>query len=177
LLTIAYAIIQSPDNFFSNFRLDQVNSEYFYPTLISYTERRIEREIYEQLRRETGLETIGRSDLGLASRASKIRVKEALEYGGYSQPKLSQHLQVWRCFQEFKQSVNYPVNKYQNQDFQEIAALYHQRHPEAAHINEKIVEESLNRLGAAIRRFLNDKYPYGSVQGYFMLNGKMIVLN
>jgi RNA polymerase sigma factor (sigma-70 family) len=160
LLTIAHAIIQSPDNFFSNFRTAQVKSEYFYPTLISYTERRIEREIYEQLRRKTGLQTIGRSDLGLASRASQIRVKEALEYGGYSQPKLSQYLQVWRCFQEFKQAVKYPVNEYQNQDFQEMADLYHQRHPEAAHINEKIIKEWLNRVGAAIRRFLNDQYPY-----------------
>lgn len=162
LLAIAYALLQSPDDFFSNFRFDQVNSEYFCPTLISYTDRKIERKIHERLRENTGLETIGRSNLGLTSRASQIRVERALKHGGYSQPLLSQYLQVWRCFQEFKQSVQYPVNQYHNEDFQKIAALYYQRHPQATNrnLNGEIIKEWLNVIGAAIRRLLDDQYPY-----------------
>ncbi len=127
LLDIASSLIENPDYFFRNFNFDQVKSEYFYPTLIKYTERKIKWKIYEIMRQKTGLETIGRSNLGLASRASKSKVQRALDYQGYAEALSAQYLQIWRSFDEFRESTKLPVNQYQNNEFQEIADLYYQR--------------------------------------------------
>ena len=165
LLNIAYGLIENPDYFFRNFNFDQVNSEYFYPTYIKYTEQKIKCGIYEKLRQQTGLETIGRSNLGLASRASKKKVQIALDYQGYDEAFFSQNLQIWACFQEFRKSTNnLPVNRYQNHEFQEIADLYYKRSYQSVsqNLDGEEIQKILNAIGAAIRRLLDDQYPYVS---------------
>ena len=164
LLNIAYSLIENPDYFFRNFNFDQVNSEYYYQTLIKYTERKIKWGIYERMRQETGLETIGRSNLGLASRASKSKVQRALNSQGYAEALLSQYLQIWRGFDEFRESTKLPVNQYQNNEFQEIADLYYQRSYQSVsqNLDGEEIQKILNAIGAAIRRLLDDQSPYVS---------------
>jgi hypothetical protein len=157
LLKIADDLIK-PNDFFKNFNLE-VNSQYYYPTLVKYTERKIKYGIYDLIREETGLETIGRSNLGLASRASKKKVQDALKYQGYTEVSLSKYLQIWCAFDEFRKSTKLPVNQYNNNQFQEIAARYRQRNSESVVDGEEI-KEILNAIGEAIRRLVDDKYAY-----------------
>ena len=166
-----------PNNFFRKFDESRVQLGYWYPTLISFTDRKIKNLLLPKIRRSTGNDMFGRSNLGLAARSSRRQVKEALEHSGYPETQIAQYLLAWQCFQEYRDSVNRAVNNFGSQDFNQIADLYNERgkrlYPEA---KGSELETWLDNIGEAIRRLLDLPHLSCTTRFYFDSNEEINVL-
>ncbi|WP_026735041.1 hypothetical protein [Fischerella sp. PCC 9605] len=162
LIQMGVEVAIHPGEFFEKFDTQRSQIEYWYPTLKSFSDTKIKHLLIPKLRDFTGLDTLGQTDLGLAARSSRKRVKEALYHSGYSPAELSQYLLVWQCFQEIRNSIHLGVNKFQPEHFQEIAKLYGEvqvtlKLPEIEKQNNQVEEIKiwLENIGKAIRQFLD----------------------
>ncbi|MFB2892342.1 hypothetical protein ACE1CI_05285 [Aerosakkonemataceae cyanobacterium BLCC-F50] len=166
LFSIGSELVSNPVNFFERFDERRFEVTYFYPTLKSFSERRIKNSLIPPLRRMSGLETLGRSNLGLVARSSRKQVTEALQSLGYNQTNLSQYLLIWQCFQEVRASLNLRVDRFETEQFQEIANRYSEIHQEnlRQNINAREVQDCLENIGIAIRRLLDP--PISSLDSY-----------
>ncbi|MFB2875823.1 hypothetical protein [Floridanema aerugineum] len=169
LFSIGSELVSNPVNFFERFDERRFEVTYFYPTLKSFSERRIKNSLIPPLRRMSGLETLGRSNLGLVARSSRKQVTEALQNSGYSQTNLSQYLLIWQCFQEVRASLNLRVDRFETEQFQEIANRYSEIHQEnlRQNINAREVQDCLENIGIAIRRLLDP--PINSLDSFTCL--------
>jgi DNA-directed RNA polymerase specialized sigma subunit len=150
-----------PVNFFENFDSQRSQIEYWYPTLKRFSDSKIQYIILNKFQEITG-GTLCRTNLGLAARSSRKRVKEALHHSGYKQAELSQYLLAWQCFQEVKTSFNCGVNNFKAEQFQKVAKRYGEFRDELAlpevqnqDINGEEIKTWLENIGTAIRQFLD----------------------
>ncbi|MBD2776594.1 hypothetical protein [Iningainema tapete] len=168
-----------PVNFFKKFDSQRSRIEYWYPTLKRYSDTKFKYILINKLQDETGLETLGQTNLGLAARSSRKRVKEALQHSGYSLAELTQYLLIWQCFQEVRNSIKLGVDKLKPEHFQEIAKLYSlqilslEQKPKLSADESKIW---LENIGKAIRQLLNP--PLDSLDTYYaQLNGDVSLID
>ena len=151
-----------PVIFFKNFDSQRSRIEHWYPTLKRFSDTKIKHIIIPKLRGLTGLDTLGQTNLGLAARSSRTRVKEALHHSGYTQAELSRYLLGWQCFQEVRNSMKLGVNKFNPEHFQEVAKRYCELQEELASpevrkqdITGEEIKIWLETIGKAIRQFLD----------------------
>jgi archaellum component FlaC len=152
LFMMASVAAINPANFFKNFDESRVQLRCWYPTLIRFTDIKLKHLLLPELRRVTGNNMFGQSNLGLAARSSKKRVGEALKHSGYTKAQIDQYLVAWQCFQEYKDAVNRGVSSFSSQDFQKIADRYNELNQDATSVSGSVIESWLDEIGEAIRR-------------------------
>ncbi|MBE9229335.1 hypothetical protein IQ264_28420 [Phormidium sp. LEGE 05292] len=170
LFLMGSELVCNPANFFERF--DERRSQlYWYPTLKRFADTRIKNLLMPNVRKITGLETLGRTNLGLVARSSRRQVKEALQRLGYQESQLDQYLLIWQCFQEVKTSLDLGVNNFELQHFERIVNRYSELQNEVSlpeipqlNMNGAEVKQYLSRLGMAIRQLLDP--PLDSLDSY-----------
>ena len=162
LVIMGAEVAINPVTFFDKFDSQRSSIEYWYPTLKRFSDAKIKHILLPKFRDLTGLETLGRSNLGLAARSTRKQVKEALHHSGYGQAELSQDLLVWQCFQEVRNSISLGANKFKLEHFQEIAKRYGELRKELPapefqnqDINGEEIKTCLENIGRAIRQYLD----------------------
>lgn len=170
LFSIGSELVSNPVNFFERFDQGCSQLTHWYPTLKKFSDTRIKYLLVPQLRTMSGLQTLGRSNLGLVARSSCTQVTQALQNLGYNQTNLSQYLLIWQCFQEVRTSLNLRVDRFETEQFQEIANRYSEIHEENSRqkINAREVQDCLENVGIAIRRLLDP--PISSLDSYTYLS-------
>lgn len=162
IVLIGSAVAIHPVNFLKNFNSHRSQLEHWYPTLKRFCDSKIKYILLPKLRELTGEVTLGQSNLGLAARSSRTRVKEALHHCGYGQAELYQYLLAWQCFQEVRNSVKLSVNNFKLEQFREVAQRYCKLQTEFAlpevrpqDITGEEIKTWLENIGQAIRQFLD----------------------
>lgn len=171
LFLIGSELVSNPVKFFERFDDSLSQLAYRYPTLKSFSDTQIRHLLFPHLRRISGLETLGRTNLGLVARSSRRQVTEALHSLGFNQTKLSQYLLIWQCFQEVKTSLSLRIDKFEKEQFQEIANRYSELHQELdlpenqrEQMNGEEIKNCLEKIGIAIRQLLDP--PISSLDTY-----------
>ncbi|AFZ21487.1 hypothetical protein Mic7113_5874 [Allocoleopsis franciscana PCC 7113] len=162
LVLIGAELANHPVNFFENFDSQRSQFEYWYPTLKRFVDAKIKYLIIPKFRELTGIDTLGRTPLGLAARSTRKQVKEALHYLGYTQAELSKYLLAWQCFQEIRHSIKLGVNQFKIEHFQNVAKRYCEFRDQLAlpeghnrDINGEEIKTWLENIGIAIRKLLD----------------------
>lgn len=183
LVLMGSEIGSHPVKFFENFDSQHSGIEYWYPTLKKFSDSKIKHLIIPKFRDITGLTTIGRTNLGLAARSSRTRVKEALQHSGYGEADLFQYLLVWQCFQEVRNSLNFGVTQFNLEQFQEVAKRYCELQEELVlhevqqiNINGEKIKIWLENIGRAIRQFLDPPIDSLDTPLYSQLNENISLL-
>jgi hypothetical protein len=152
----------NPRRFFDNFDSQRSRIEHWYPTLKRFSDTKIKHILIPKLIKHTGIVTLGQSNLGLAARASRTRVKEALQHSGYGEAELYQYLLGWQCFQEFRNSLKLGVHRFNPEHFQQIYKRYCELQAELplpevqkSDITGEEIKTWLENIGRAIRQFLD----------------------
>lgn len=162
IVLMGSAVTVHPVNFFKNFNSHHSQFEQWYPTLKTFSDRKIKYILLPKLRELTGEVTLGLSNLGLAARSSRTRVKEALDHYGYGQAELYQYLLAWQCFQEVRTSIKLSVNHFKSEHFQQISHRYGELQAELAlpegwqqNITGEEIKTWLENIGKSIRQLLD----------------------
>ncbi|HEY9300558.1 MAG TPA: hypothetical protein VIQ31_30180, partial [Phormidium sp.] len=167
-------LVNNPAKFFEKFDERRSKAIYWYPTLKRFADTKIKHLLMPKLRKITGLETLGRTNLGLVSRSSRRQVKEALQCLGYQEPLLAQYLLIWQCFQEVRNSLNLGVNRFELPQFEKIAYRYAELQLKLdwleipkLNMNAAEIKQCLENIGTAIRQLLDP--PLDSLDNYIHL--------
>ena len=162
LVLIGAEVTSHPLKFFENFDTQRSQFDYWYPTLKRFSDAKIKHTIIPKFRDLTGLDTLGRTHLGLAARSTRKQVKQALHHLGYQEAEVSRYLLAWQCFQEIRNSIKLGVNQFKPEHFQDIAKRYGEFQEQLAlpevykqYINENDIKTWLENIGRAIRRLLD----------------------
>ena len=162
IVLIGSEVAIHPVKFFENFNSQRSQFEHWYPTLKRFSDTKLKHIIIPKLRELTGLDTLGQTNLGLAARSSRTRVKQALHQFGYAPTKFSQYLLIWQCFQEIRNSLKLGINRFNPEHFQQIAKRYCELQPELAlpdiqnpDITGEEIKIGLENIGIAIRKLLD----------------------
>jgi DNA-directed RNA polymerase specialized sigma subunit len=158
LFQMGIEVVNDPAQFFINFDKRRFNHNYWYPTLKTFADSKIKHFLFPKIRELTGRITLGLTNLGLASRASRKQVSEALKQLKSSK-NISQYLLAWQCFQEVKKSIKLEIRKFQAEHFQLIATRYNQFQKQLAFsqftlINGATIRDWLEEIGGSIRQLL-----------------------
>jgi hypothetical protein len=183
LFQSAFEIALFPIAFFQNFESEKTQEVFWYFSLKGYTRRKMEGLLRDKVRSIEGLQTYGRTDLGLAARSSEKRVTSALRALGEPESKIVQLVLVWKCFQEARTAKVLQIDSPQPQQFEAIALRYNglksqSAFPELPDLEGITAEKWLKTIGAAIRRYCDrpveslDKEIY---QGSGMTWGELMV--
>jgi RNA polymerase sigma factor (sigma-70 family) len=162
LFQMGVEIVNDPVQFFGNFDEERFNLNYWYPTLKRFADSKIKHFLFPRVRELTGFTTLGLTNLGLVSRASRKQINDALK-SSKSQEIVSQYLLAWQCFQEVRKSGQLEVRKFQREHFQKIADRYNQFQKQLASsqtrpINGETIRNWLEEIGVAIRRLLEPSF-------------------
>ena len=162
LVLMGAEVASHPVKFFEKFDSQRSRFEYWYPTLKRFSDSKIKYIIIPKFRDITGLDTLGRTNLGLAARSTRKQVKEALYHSGYGQAEVSRYLLVWQCFQEVRNSLKLGINKFKYEHFQEISIFYGGVQKDLTlpellkqDINGEEIQSWLENIGKAIRQLLD----------------------
>jgi hypothetical protein len=162
IVLMASEVAINPARVFENFDSQRSKIEYWYPTLKRFSDTKIKYILIPKLRQITGRVTLGQSNLGLAARSSRTRIKEALQHSGYGEAELSQYLLGWQCFQEIRNSLKLGVNEFKPEHSQQISQRYCELQAELAlpevqkpNITGEEIKTWLENIGRAIRQFLD----------------------
>lgn len=155
LFQMGCELVDLPFDFLASFDECRPKFNYWYATLKKFSDNKIKFSLFPQVRKITGLTTFGQSELGLAARASRKQVKEALINSVYKS-KILQYLLIWQCFQEVRKAVKLEVNKFKVEQFQQVSDRYNQLRPhEWLEIDWVEVKNCLEYIGSAIRQLLD----------------------
>ncbi|MBW4549540.1 MAG: hypothetical protein KME35_00200 [Aphanocapsa sp. GSE-SYN-MK-11-07L] len=168
LFQITLEAALDPGLFFKSFDTERSQDAFWYPSLRQYIRRRMEGILCDKIRGMEGMTTYKRSDLGLASRSSRRKVTDALEFIGITEPQLAQYILVWNCFQEVRTSHPDQTDTQAEaaspaaDQFQGIADRYNRlraKLPQAVEghpiVDGPLVEKWLKQIGAAVRCYLD----------------------
>lgn len=153
LFMMSFEVICKPSKFFVNFDEQRLKLDYWYPTLKRFSDRKIKQVLFPKVREITGIKTLGQTNLGLASRASRKQVIIALQ-SSKSHEEISPYLLAWQCFQEVRKSMNLNLKSFQPEHFQQIADRYNQLLKREQNINGEKIKLCLESIGLEIRRLL-----------------------
>lgn len=145
-------VASNPLQFFINFDV-QHSINYWYPNLIGFSDIRLKNSLLSELRRITGNNTLGQTNLGLAASCSRKRVREAVASLGYGH-QLTEYVLAWQCFQEYRQSTSLSVKEFREEDFNAIAQRYRQLQDlplTQNYVNGTQIQAWIEKIGQAIR--------------------------
>lgn len=162
LLQLAMNHAFHPQKFLEKFDSSRASTSLWYPTLKVYTREKMQGLLVDEVRRMEGFKTFKRSNWGLAARASKKRVADALKWMGQRSALLDQYLLVWQCFQEAYQAKLINISSPQPKQLSALAQQYNQRRDRLSlpvNSNPALSGEEISRyleeIGAAIRHYID----------------------
>ena len=157
-LALTYAF--NPIQFFQKFDSDR-EEELWYLSLKAYARKKIEGQLIDYIRSQV-FKTFKRSSLGLAARATKKRVKDALTWQGHQSPLRECYVLAWQCFDEASKAKAINIASPQREQFQAIADRYNERRAKLSFgtndhlsLNGQQIEDWLKEIGEIIRRYID----------------------
>ncbi|NMF66126.1 hypothetical protein DP113_05655 [Brasilonema octagenarum UFV-E1] len=159
ILQTACKYALNPKIFFRGFQRRERN-EYSYYALKKYIKERMYGLVRDELIKERQVrQTTNRTDLGLASKSSQKRVKDALEAQGITKEQVVKYIGIWNTFQEVrktnKKKNKSDISSLTEEQFEEIARRYSQLN--SVQLDGEAIRRDLERIGRAVRDYQNFK--------------------
>lgn len=144
--------IAKPSEFFRGFNSDRPKAEFFYPTLLNWTDTKLKHILYNSLRKNH--QTIGRSNLGLVAISSLSIIREVSRGSGIDR---ADSLALVSCFKEVKNAGTLPIDRWKDEHFLPVVTRYREIQRDRE-ITVKEIVETLDRVGQEIRNYLDPPF-------------------
>ena len=164
------AITNNPSNFYGNFQDKKTKTGFFRLILEKWTDKKLRNTLYNFLRGE--YKTIGRTNLGIVSLFSANKIQKVLRTSGIFS---ENHLLIFNCFREVKKASLRSLDKWQEEDWQQVIDRLQQLQPQVILTVEE-VQAKLNQLGEIMRNHIDPPYSkfvptnYDNDSNYFWEN-------
>jgi RNA polymerase sigma factor (sigma-70 family) len=149
---LSTAIINNPSNFYGNFQDNKTKSGFFRLILGKWTDKKLRNTLYNFLRGE--YKTIGRTNLGIVSLFSANKIQKVLRTSGIF---TENHLLIFNCFREVKKASLRSLDKWQEEDWQQVIDRLQQLQPQVILTVEE-VQAKLNQIGEIMRNHIDPPY-------------------
>ncbi|MEG3438933.1 hypothetical protein V0288_17530 [Pannus brasiliensis CCIBt3594] len=149
---IADPRIAKPIEFFREFDSDRPKAEFFYPTLLNWTDTKLRHILYNSLRKN--YRSIGRSNLGLVAISSLSMIRE-ISRG--SELDRADSLALVSCFKEVRNAGKLPIDRWKEEHFLAVLTRYREIQNEREITIEELTE-TLDRIGREIRNYLDPPF-------------------
>ncbi|CCI25598.1 conserved hypothetical protein [Microcystis aeruginosa PCC 9809] len=149
---LATAITNNPRNFYGNFQDNKTKPGFFRLILEKWTDKKLRNTLYNFLRGE--YKTIGRTNLGIVSLFSANKIQKVLRTSGIF---TENHLLIFNCFREVKKASVRSLDKWQEEDWQQVIDRLQQLQPQVILTVEE-VQAKLNQIGEIMRNHIDPPY-------------------
>lgn len=149
---LATAITNNPRNFYGNFQDNKTKPGFFRLILEKWTDKKLRNTLYNFLRGE--YKTIGRTNLGIVSLFSANKIQKVLRTSGIFN---ENHLLIFNCFREVKKASLRSLDKWQEEDWQQVIDRLQQLQPQVILTVEE-VQAKLNQIGEIMRNHIDPPY-------------------
>jgi len=149
---LATAITNNPRNFYGNFQDNKTKPGFFRLILEKWTDKKLRNTLYNFLRGE--YKTIGRTNLGIVSLFSANKIQKILRTSGIF---TENHLLIFNCFREVKKASLRSLDKWQEEDWQQVIDRLQQLQPQVILTVEE-VQAKLNQIGEIMRNHIDPPY-------------------
>jgi RNA polymerase sigma factor (sigma-70 family) len=149
---LATAIINNPSNFYGNFQDNKTKPGFFRLILEKWTDKKLRNTLYNFLRGE--YKTIGRTNLGIVSLFSANKIQKILRTSGIF---TENYLLIFNCFREVKKASLRSLDKWQEEDWQQVIDRLQQLQPQVILTVEE-VQAKLNQIGEIMRNHIDPPY-------------------
>ena len=157
---LATAIINNPSNFYGNFQDKKTKPRFFRLILEKWTDKKLRNTLYNFLRGE--YKTIGRTNLGIVSLFSANKIQKVLRTSGIFN---ENHLLIFNCFREVKKASLRSLDKWQEEDWQQVIDRLQQLQPQVILTVEE-VQAKLNQIGEIMRNHIDPSYSRFELNNY-----------
>jgi RNA polymerase sigma factor (sigma-70 family) len=157
---LSTAIINNPSNFYGNFQDNKTKSGFFCLILGKWTDKKLRNTLYNFLRGE--YKTIGRTNLGIVSLFSANKIQKVLRTSGIF---TENHLLIFNCFREVKKASLRSLDKWQEEDWQQVIDRLQQLQPQVILTVEE-VQAKLNQIGEIMRNHIDPSYSRFELNNY-----------
>jgi RNA polymerase sigma factor (sigma-70 family) len=157
---LATAIINNPSNFYGNFQDNKTKPGFFRLILEKWTDKKLRNTLYNFLRGE--YKTIGRTNLGIVSLFSANKIQKVLRTSGIFN---ENHLLIFNCFREVKKASLRSLDKWQEEDWQQVIDRLQQLQPQVILTVEE-VQAKLNQIGEIMRNHIDPSYSRFELNNY-----------
>lgn len=157
---LSTAIINNPSNFYGNFQDNKTKSGFFRLILEKWTDKKLRNTLYNFLRGE--YKTIGRTNLGIVSLFSANKIQKVLRTSGIFN---ENHLLIFNCFREVKKASLRSLDKWQEEDWQQVIDRLQQLQPQVILTVEE-VQAKLNQIGEIMRNHIDPSYSRFELNNY-----------
>lgn len=157
---LSTAIINNPSNFYGNFQDNKTKSGFFRLILGKWTDKKLRNTLYNFLRGE--YKTIGRTNLGIVSLFSANKIQKVLRTSGIFN---ENHLLIFNCFREVKKASLRSLDKWQEEDWQQVIDRLQQLQPQVILTVEE-VQAKLNQIGEIMRNHIDPSYSRFELNNY-----------
>lgn len=149
---LSTAITNNPRNFYGNFQDNKTKPGFFRLILEKWTDKKLRNTLYNFLRGE--YKTIGRTNLGIVSLFSANKIQKVLRTSGIFN---ENHLLIFNCFREVKKASLRSLDKWQEEDWQQVIDRLQQLQPQVILTVEE-VQAKLNQIGEIMRNHIDPPY-------------------
>ncbi|CCI34757.1 helix-turn-helix domain-containing protein [Microcystis aeruginosa] len=157
---LSTAIINNPSNFYGNFQDQKTKPGFFRLILGKWTDKKLRNTLYNFLRGE--YKTIGRTNLGIVSLFSANKIQKVLRTSGIFN---ENHLLIFNCFREVKKASLRSLDKWQEEDWQQVIDRLQQLQPQVILTVEE-VQAKLNQIGEIMRNHIDPSYSRFELNNY-----------
>ena len=157
---LATAIINNPSNFYGNFQDNKTKPGFFRLILEKWTDKKLRNTLYNFLRGE--YKTIGRTNLGIVSLFSANKIQKILRTSGIF---TENYLLIFNCFREVKKASLRSLDKWQEEDWQQVIDRLQQLQPQVILTVEE-VQAKLNQIGEIMRNHIDPSYSRFELNNY-----------
>jgi RNA polymerase sigma factor (sigma-70 family) len=157
---LSTAIINNPSNFYGNFQDQKTKPGFFRLILGKWTDKKLRNTLYNFLRGE--YKTIGRTNLGIVSLFSANKTQKVLRTSGIFN---ENHLLIFNCFREVKKASLRSLDKWQEEDWQQVIDRLQQLQPQVILTVEE-VQAKLNQIGEIMRNHIDPSYSRFELNNY-----------
>lgn len=153
ILQITCKYASNPKFFFRGFKIRE-RDEYFYASVKLYITKRMYSLVRDELIKNKQVnQALTCTNLGLASKSSQKRVKDALEAQGVRKEEVVTYIGIWNTFQEVRKTNKKDINLFTEEQFEEIARRYSQLN--SVQFDGLWIKRKLEDIGSAIRNYQN----------------------
>ncbi len=138
--------------FYGNFQDNKTKPGFFRLILEKWTDKKLRNTLYNFLRGE--YKTIGRTNLGIVSLFSANKIQKVLRTSGIFN---ENHLLIFNCFREVKKASLRSLDKWQEEDWQQVIDRLQQLQPQVILTVEE-VQAKLNQIGEIMRNHIDPPY-------------------
>jgi RNA polymerase sigma factor (sigma-70 family) len=149
---LSTVISKNPQDFYRNFQDKKTKPGFFRLILEGWTDKKLRNTLYNFLRGE--YKTIGRTNLGIVSLFSPNKIQKILRTSSIFP---ENYLLIFNCFREVKKASLRSLDKWQDEDWQQVIDRFQQLQPQDILTIEE-VREKLNHMGEVIRNHIDPPF-------------------